>query len=85
MASGFWVVIGIIVVCAIVTDGVVKIIKASKSTGGKDANKKFADLEADLANFEQDLDDARQRIEVLEKIVTDEKYDLGKKIDDLAR
>lgn len=85
MASGFWVVIGIIVVCAIVTDGVVKIIKASKSGGGKDANKKFADLEADLANFEQDLDDARQRIEVLEKIVTDEKYDLGKKIDDLAR
>jgi 5-bromo-4-chloroindolyl phosphate hydrolysis protein len=85
MGSSFWVIVGIITVFAIITDGVVKIIKASKSGGGKDANKKFGDLEADLATFEQDLDDARQRIEVLEKIVTDEKYDLGKKIDDLAR
>jgi 5-bromo-4-chloroindolyl phosphate hydrolysis protein len=84
MVSG-WVIVGIIVVCAIIIDGVVKIIKAAKSGGGKDVNKKFGDLEADLATFEQDLDDARQRIEVLEKIVTDEKYDLGKKIDDLAR
>ena len=85
MGNGLWMMIGIIVVCALITDGVVKIIKASKSSGGKDANKKFGNLEADLATFEQDLDDARQRIEVLEKIVTDEKYDLGKKIDDLAR
>jgi 5-bromo-4-chloroindolyl phosphate hydrolysis protein len=85
MGSSFWVVIGIIAVCSIITNGVVRIIKASKSGGGKDATKKFGDLEADLAAFEQDLEDARQRIEVLEKIVTDEKYDLGKKIDDLAR
>jgi hypothetical protein len=85
MGSGFWVVAGIIAVCAIITNGVVSIIKAAKSGGGKDANKKLGDLEADLATVEQDLDDARQRIEVLEKIVTDEKYDLGKKIDDLAK
>ena len=85
MGSSFWVVAGIIAVCAIITNGVGSIIKAAKSGGGKDANKKFGNLEADLAKVEQDLDDARQRIEVLEKIVTDEKYDLGKKIDDLAR
>ena len=60
-----------------------KIIKAAKS-GGKVGNQKLVDLEADLESIEADLDDARQRIVVLEKIVTDEKYDLGKKIDDLA-
>ncbi len=84
MALSIWIVIGLIVVCAVLIDGVVRIIKVSKSGGGKDVNKKFADLEADLSVVEQDLEDARQRIEVLEKIVTDEKYDLGKKIDDLA-
>lgn len=84
MALSIWIVIGLIVVCAVLIDGVVRIIKVSKSGGGKDVNKKFTDLEADLSVVEQDLEDARQRIEVLEKIVTDEKYDLGKKIDDLA-
>jgi hypothetical protein len=81
MSSGLWIMVGIIAVCAIVTDGVVKIIKASKSKGG---SKVVADIEADLAALEQDVEDQRQRIEVLEKIVTDGKYDLGKQIDDLA-
>ena len=83
MASSFWVAIAVIATCAIITNGVVKIIKAAKSSG-KAGNQKLVDLEADLESLQADLDDARQRIEVLEKIVTDEKYDLGKKIDDLA-
>ncbi len=83
MGSSFWVAIAVIATCFIVTNGVVKIIKAAKS-GGNAGNQKLVDLEADLESVEADLDDARQRIVVLEKIVTDEKYDLGKKIDDLA-
>jgi hypothetical protein len=81
MSSGFWVMVGLIFVCAIVTDGVVKIIKAAKSKSG---SKIVGELEADLAALEQDVEDQRQRIEVLEKIVTDGKYDLGKQIDELA-
>ncbi len=45
--------------------------------------QKVEQLEADIESLEIDLDDAKNRIEVLEKIVTDEKYDLGKKIDQL--
>lgn len=84
MVSGFWIIIGCIAITSIIVNGVVKIIGVSKSGGGKDANKKFDEIEADLSTLEQDLEDALQRIEVLEKIVTDEKYDLGKRIDDLA-
>lgn len=84
MVSGFWIIIGCIAITSIIVNGVVKIIGVSKSGGGKDVNKKFDDLEADFSTLEQDLEDALQRIEVLEKIVTDEKYDLGKRIDDLA-
>ena len=83
MANSFWVAIAVIATFAIITNGVVKIINAAKSSG-KAGNQNRIDLEADLESLQADLDDARQRIEVLEKIVTDEKYDLGKKIDDLA-
>jgi 5-bromo-4-chloroindolyl phosphate hydrolysis protein len=82
MASTFWIAIAAIAICAIVTDGVVKIIRAAKS--GRAGSQKFTDMETDLDSLEAELNDARQRIEVLEKIVTDEKYDLGKKIDDLS-
>jgi len=64
---------------------VVKIIRASKSgVKPKVIQEKFAAFEDDLALLEQDLDDTRQRIEVLEKIVTDEKRDLNQKIDGLG-
>lgn len=33
----------------------------------------------------QDLDDLRERVEVLEKIVTDKKYDLASEINQLER
>ena len=81
MSSGLWIMIGIIATTAIITNGVVQIIKEAKSKGGSKAS---SHMEADLAALEQDVEDQRQRIEVLEKIVTDGKYDLGKQIDDLA-
>ncbi len=84
MATSFWVIIGMIAVTAIISRSIVSIIKVSKSGGGKGESQKLDDLESDLATLEQDLEDARSRIEVLEKIVTDDKYNLGKQIDDLA-
>ena len=42
-----------------------------------------ADIEQ-VHDLENDLQDARHRIEVLEKIVTDQKYDLSREINDLA-
>ncbi|MFP6807374.1 MAG: hypothetical protein VB957_09345 [Pseudomonadales bacterium] len=83
MSFTFYTVVGVIAVCYILMKGVVEIIKVAKGSG-KVANKKIDEFGTDLASLEQDLEDARQRIEVLEKIVTDEKYDLKKKIDDLA-
>ncbi|MCB1694093.1 MAG: hypothetical protein KDI19_15085 [Pseudomonadales bacterium] len=66
-------------------DAIVRIIRTSKgSGGGKRLEQKVLDLESDLANVEQDLEDAKERIVVLEKIVTDERRDLRRQIDDLA-
>ncbi len=79
MASPFWIVIGMIAVVAIVTKGVVRIVTVIRASDGK-----TSDLEATVQELEEDLADARQRIEVLEKIVTDEKHTLHQEIDDLA-
>ena len=84
MASSFWIMVGVIVVTSILADMVVKIVKSSKSGGGKDVQKRIDDLEADLGTMEQELSDARERIVVLEKIVTDDKHNLSRQIDDLA-
>ena len=79
IGSVFWLSITIIVVVSVVSTALVKIIR-----GHPGSSKRFDELETDLAALEQDLVDARERIVVLEKIVTDQKYDLGKQIDDLA-
>lgn len=84
MGSTFWIAICIIVVVSVVADSVVKIVKASTSGGGKGLKERVSNMEEDIAITEQELDDARKRIEVLEKIVTDDKSQLSKKIDDLA-
>ena len=83
MASTFWMGITAIVVVAIISDTIVKIIKAAKSGGDKYAER-VQDLEAEVVDLRADIDEYRQRIEVLEKIVTDKKYDLGRQFDDLA-
>lgn len=65
-------------------DAIVRIIKASKGSGAGPLAQKVTDLETDLAAVEQDLEDARERIVVLEKIVTDGSHDLKRKFDDLG-
>ncbi len=82
MASSFWVVIGVIVVVAIISDMVVKIVKANKS--GSKHQSRIDDLEEHVQDVEADLQDARNRIEVLEKIVTDQQYDLKRELNDLV-
>ena len=82
MGSSFWLVVGCVIVVAVIGDTIVKIIKASKS--GSKHQGRIDDLEEQLQDVEADLQDARARIEVLKKIVTDEKYDLKREIDDLA-
>lgn len=83
MASTMWIAIGAICVTAILVRGIVSIIAVSKTGGGKSGTR-VADLENQVNDLEADLADAKQRIEVLEKIVTDHRYDLNKQIDDLA-
>ncbi len=77
MGSTFWVFLGVVIVVSVVADSIVKIVKASTSGGSKQLRERVQDLE-------EDLEDSMRRIEVLEKIVTDEKHNLSREIDDLA-
>lgn len=79
-SSMFWIAIAAIAICAIVAGVVLDIIK----NGGGKFRDRVNDLEDQVSDLEADLQSARQRIEVLEKIVTDGKYDLKQQIDDLA-
>lgn len=65
-------------------EGIARIVRVARSGGGSAERQRIEDLEADVESLEQDLEDAKKRIAVLEKIVTDEKYNLNKEIDDLA-
>ena len=82
--SSFWLFLTIIVVVAIVSNALVKLKKSSRSSDSKESSQRLKDLESDMSALEEDLEDARHRIAVLEKIVTDNQFDLGKQIDDLA-
>jgi hypothetical protein len=83
--TGLWAFLTVIVGLGIIGDVVVKIIKASKSKNASaDVQQTIGRFEEDLESMEREVEDARARIEVLEKIVTDDKYDLDKKIKDLA-
>ena len=75
---GMWTSIAVIAVVAIICKAIVSIT----SGGGKRRHTKA--LEEDIFRLETDLDDAVQRIIVLEKIVTDGKHTLRREIDDLA-
>lgn len=77
--------IGAIIIIAVFFAGVVNIIKAAKMSGGsKKQRSRFEDLEADLENLETESEELRARVEVLEKIVTDDKYQLNKDLRNLA-
>jgi len=82
MASSMWIAIGAIAVCAIIGDTIVKILKQSR--GNHRLDTRLAELELVVEHLDADLNGARKRIEVLEKIVTDQKYDLSRRIEDLA-
>ena len=80
MASTMWIAIAAIAICGIIGGVISDIVKSGRSKVGTAVQ----DLEDQVQDLEADLVDARKRIEVLEKIVTDGKYDLGRQIDDLA-
>ena len=66
-------------------DAIVRIIRAGKgSNQSKQLETRIDDLETDLAAVEQDLEEARNRIIVLEKIITDDRGNHRKKSDDLG-
>lgn len=68
-----------IAIVAIATWGVVTIVRLGVNKSMKDTdNQVNSELESELAQL-------RDRIEVLEKIVTDEKYDLKKQFADLEK
>lgn len=81
MGSSIWVMIGAIAISGIIAGVVSDWIKQN---GGGKFKDRVGDLEDQVTDLEADLENARKRIEVLEKIVTDGKYDLKKQIDDLA-
>ena len=85
MPSTIWVGIFIVIALSVIINGVVKIIKASGSGGSKAVKAKLDSLGDSVTSIEQDLEDARERIEVLEKIVTDDKHNLSREIDDLEK
>lgn len=77
--------VGAIIIIAVLLGGVVNIIKASKMpSGSKKQRSRVEDLEADLENLETEAEELRCRVEVLEKIVTDDKYQLNKDLRNLA-
>ena len=82
MASAFWIALGVVASIAVIAEMVVRIVRTTR--GGGSMKAQVSDLEQRLDDLDADLARARQRIEVLEKIVTDQKYDLGRQIDGLA-
>ena len=80
----FLIILGSVILFAVLMDGVVKIIHAAKAPGGKKQNARFGDIDSTVAELEEEIDDLRERIQVLEKIITDEKHQLDREIRNLA-
>ncbi len=70
-----------VAIVAIICWGIVSLTKpsATKKKHKADLQK----LEDEQAQMKHDLDEMSKRLAVLEKIVTDEKYELNKAFDDL--
>jgi phage shock protein B len=71
-----------IVIVAVICWAIVELVNGPK---GKKKDKKEADQVNLAHNLERDMAVMRERIETLEKIVTDEKYDLNRQFDDLKK
>jgi phage shock protein B len=69
-----------IAIVALVCWAIVELVNGPKSKK-KDKNETFQVNQTQ--NLERKVEAMRERIETLEKIVTDEKYDLNRQFDDL--
>ena len=81
---GFWTALMIVSIVGIIAGSIVTIVQLGSSSGGKGMRQKIGALEQHLNELEAELEDARNRVVVLERIVTDDKSDLSRQIDDLA-
>jgi phage shock protein B len=71
-----------IAIVALVCWAIVELVNGTK---GKKKDKKDA-AQINITNdLEREVEAMRERIETLEKIVTDEKYDLNRQFDDLNK
>jgi hypothetical protein len=71
-----------IAIVAIVCWAIVELVNGPKGKKKEKKNSVQIDQANDLA---REVDAMRERIETLEKIVTDEKYDLNRQFDDLKK
>jgi phage shock protein B len=71
-----------IVIVAVICWAIVELVNGPR---GKKKDKKEANQVNLAHNLERDMAVMRERIETLEKIVTDEKYDLNRQFDDLKK
>ena len=71
-----------IAIVALVCWAIVELVNGPK---GKKKDKKDADQVNLTHDLEREVAAMRERIETLEKIVTDEKYDLNRQFDDLKK
>ena len=65
-------------------NAIVKIIHAARGTVGGKPGARIKELEMELRDLEADHEELRARTEVLEKIITDGKYQLDREIRNLA-
>jgi phage shock protein B len=71
-----------IAIVALVCWAIVELVNGPK---GKKKNKKDTEQVDQTHELEREVEAMRSRIETLEKIVTDEKYDLNRQFDDLKK
>jgi hypothetical protein len=71
-----------IAIVALVCWAIVELVNGPK---GKKKDKKAADQVNQTHDLEREVAAMRDRIETLEKIVTDEKFDLNRQFDDLKK
>ena len=69
-------------IVAIICWAIVAIVNGPK---GKRKDKNDAEQLNQINKLERDVATMRERIETLERIVTDEKYDLNRQFDDLKK
>jgi hypothetical protein len=71
-----------IAIVALVCWAIVELVNGPK---GKKKDKKGTDQINQANSLERDVAVMRERIEILEKIVTDKKYDINRQFDDLKK